>query len=482
MKSKLKKFTEFSQDMLPHELDYLLEVQQFQDADNLAILRHMRDNCDRLEHPQPFDTRIDKRKYSNLKTWIQNRLEAIDVDEQYERFSALDRKVITDSITPAEEKQILAAVRKYDKPYFYFTKFYELLENYRHFLLIRLRYDEHKVVNAFLKKHKAAYQRSRKVFSTLHTATEDIIEQHAAQSRDPRKWETWLTEVFYDEKLDGHNRYLALVRLTFMYVNYREFEKLAPMYDYLDDMFRRGENYSRRLVANYYANRLIYHAKFDELEDAEWYGRLSVRYRNTEYLYYVTNLSAILLRRGKSEASLHLMKEAFPHLKHTPNYHHKTGFVAFYLRSLNECGQCANAERYAETFIRSYKDHLFAQRWHIFFTAYLQSLLLQEKYSKLLRVARKYGLLKREAEYQKRALYLPTITWYHAVAQYKETELNLTELEQLLVDSSQAMKEDAHKLRLVIDLADELKPHIPGVFGWLKSGLEEEEAKALTKS
>ena len=73
-----------------------------------------------------------------------------------------------------------------------------------------------------------------------------------------------------------------MVRLTFLYINYREFEKLKKLFVKLDDMFMKGENYSRRLLANYYANRLILHSKFNEWETAINYGYLSIRHVNTE--------------------------------------------------------------------------------------------------------------------------------------------------------------------------------------------------------
>ncbi len=42
MRSKLQKFTEFANTLLPHETAYLLEIQQFDDKAKLAILQRMR--------------------------------------------------------------------------------------------------------------------------------------------------------------------------------------------------------------------------------------------------------------------------------------------------------------------------------------------------------------------------------------------------------------------------------------------------------
>ena len=38
MKQKLSKFTEFANSLFPHEIDYLLSVQQFATDENLKIL------------------------------------------------------------------------------------------------------------------------------------------------------------------------------------------------------------------------------------------------------------------------------------------------------------------------------------------------------------------------------------------------------------------------------------------------------------
>jgi len=471
MKTKLKKFTTFAAALMPHELDYLLATHQFQDEENIQILKRIKHNCLHITHPLRFDEAIDKRKYSNLKKWIQDRLKAINVDEQYDGLTDLDKKVITDALSGEEEKQIFTLIRKYEKPHFHFVRLYEMLQHFRQYLLIRLRYGDHQRIDHFLQTQAATYQRSKAVFEQLHRATEDIVGQYARNSVDPHKWEEWLIDLLHDEELDGHNRMLAFVRLSFMYIHYQELDKLKVQYEYLDAGFKQGKHYSPRLLANYYANRLILHAKLGELPQAAWYGKLSLRFKNPEYLFYVTNLAAVMLRQGKPQETLQLMKESFPYLKRSSNYHQKTGFVAFYLRSLNACGQAPNAEKYAETFIRSYKEHLFLQRWHNFFTAYLQALLMQEKYSKVLRVAQRFSLIDRDKKYQRKASYLPTIRWYLAVASYKEAEINETELQALLEQTTQTLLHDAHKLRLLLDLTDELKVHFPSLFLSLQSDL-----------
>ncbi|HQU58645.1 MAG TPA: hypothetical protein PLU64_05600 [Saprospiraceae bacterium] len=463
MRTKLQKFTEFANTLLPHETAYLLSVQQFEDDIKLGILELIDYNCRNIRQFTPYDQEIDKRKYSNLKSWIVERLEAIDVDVRFDWMSRMERQIMTDSILPQEEKQLLRAIREYEALDFYFTKFYELAEIYRHFLLIRMRYAHHKVADDFLKRYRNQYNQSRAVFERLHEATLDIVNQYSQNSAQSLHWENWLTEIFYNEELDGLNRYLALVRLTFIYFNYRQFEKLRSKYDYIDERFKEGAYYSRRLLLNYYGNRVLLHTKFHEYDKAEYFGYLSVREKNSDYIHYVNNLSAVLLRQKKYPEALQLMRAAYPEMKNTPSFHNRIGFVAFYLKCLNYNQQYRNSENYAESFLQAYKKEIFEYRWHIFFSSYLEALLQQEKYSKLLKVVRKYNLLDRERQYQKNANYLPTILWYNAVAQYKEMLIPKEEISSLIQQSITQLDRLEVKQFQLRDLLEELRPFIPGV-------------------
>jgi len=449
---------------MPHEVSYLIDIQQFQDPGNLHILRQILEHCQPGKVAEPFDTEIDKRKYSNLKKWILTRLEGIDVDRQFDWLIEMERKIVRDDIVPEEEQAFIDLLRTFEPPYYSFVKLYEVARLYRQFLIIRMRYADHSLVHDFLETYQPVYQRARDIQDQLHKATLDITSQYAFNDIESRRWEAWLTELFYDEDLDGYTRHLAVVRLTFLYINYREFEKLKKLFVKLDDMFMKGENYSRRLLANYYANRLILHSKFNEWETAINYGYLSIRHVNTEYLQYLNNLSAVLLRHNRHEEALQLMQSAIPDMRKTKNYHNKTGFVAFYLKCLLENGQPAQAERYAETFLRSHKEQILAQRWHIFFTLYLQVLIKQEKYDKVLSITRRFKLMEREKAYRKRPVYLPSIHWYIRTSQYKEGHINLNTLSRTVAADKESLKSNPHKHRLVMELVEELYHHVPEVF------------------
>lgn len=464
MRHKLQKFESFVQTLLPHEVGYLLSVQQFQDADNLDILRRIHHNCHPLHRPQAFDTRLDKRKYSNLKKWILTRLDAIDVDLSFRQLITLEEEIMTDAIMPETEQAFLEQLATYEGPAFYFSKLYEVAQRYRQYLMIRMRHQDEALVGDFLTAQAEAYVQARQVQEGLDQATRDLSRQYSRYDTETRKWEAWLNQVFYDARIEGHSRYLAVVRLTLLYINYREFDKLRAVYDALDEVFRRGEFYSRRLLVNYYANRLILHSKYQEWDEAIMYGHLSIRHQTTEYLQYINNLGAVLLRVGQAAEALDLMQGAVPEMRKTKNFHNKTGFAAFYIKSLYDNGRQAQALQYAESFLRSYQPQILAQRWHLFFTVYLQVLTYGQQYAKVLSTVRKFKLLEKEEAYRQRPVYLPSIHWYYLVARYQEGQINQEKLAQAVAADWESLQPDMHKQTLLQELLTELYPHAPQVF------------------
>jgi len=461
LKTKLKKFTAFAAEILPHEADYLTSIQQFEDAEKEEILKRVSANAHGQQNKMPFNTKIDKRKYSSLMDWIQKRLDNIDVDSYFEWVNDMDRKVITDAISHEEEKVLLKRIKNYEHPVHNFMKFYELVQNYRHYLLIRLRHKDYQEVNDFIEKYKADYEYSKEVNQKLHQATVDIIEQFNLKKGDSKQWEDWLLSLFRNENLDGFNRYMAVVRLTFLYFNSREFEKLKEVYDRLDELLARGIFYTRRILYNYYANRLMLHSKFDVLQQAEEYGYLSIRQKNADHVQYLSNFSSILIRRGKIEEALNLLKESFSEVQKSSNFYHKIGFISFYIKCLNLNNQPQRGEMLADSFLRIYKDEILKERWYSFFTAYIQGLIKQEKYDKILQVFRRYNLIAKDEEDSNKSIYLPTIRWYYEIALLKVGRLEAKELVESIVDFSQEHVANPHKSFILNQVLSELESYIP---------------------
>lgn len=91
-----------------------------------------------LQVPRAFDT-VDKRTYSYVKTWIQDALAKIDVDVFFEWLIVVEKKILTDVISPVDEAQILVNIKNIKPTHYYFIRFYELLQYYRDYLLVRSR-------------------------------------------------------------------------------------------------------------------------------------------------------------------------------------------------------------------------------------------------------------------------------------------------------------------------------------------------------
>lgn len=463
MKQKLLKFTEFANSLYPHEIDYLLSIQQFATDENLKILNLINYNCKNPLNILPYDRSLDKRKYSYVKNWVEKNLNDIDVDFFYDWLIAIEKQVMTDAIMPNEEKDLLEKINSSSNTHYYFIRFYELIQHYRDYLLIRVRSKYYKSISEYLEKNIEQYQLATELNKKLNSATIDIVKQHSTMGIESIHWESFLQETFLNQKLDGYTRYRAVVRLTFLYYNYREFDKLRSIYDILDKMFKTNVFYSKRILANYYANRAMMHSKLNELDMAEKYGYLSIRKHNSDYLFYLLNLCGVLLKSNKNKNAYKLMTESIPELKKTNSYYYKIGFAAFYIKTLLANNYVDKAVGYAETFFDGYKKEILKYRWHLFFSSYIRALFQAEKYSKILSITKRYNLVNKEKQFIGSAGYLPIILWYSTVASYIEGAISEVTLQNTIIKSGQALIKHKYKSIKINELLNELSESIPKI-------------------
>jgi len=455
MKQKLKLFSDFAKGLLPLEVEYLVHAQQFEDPLNRNVL-------DRISKYNKtgilaLPGSVDKRKYSYLKKWMGKKLDAIDVDKALTVLSGLDRKIMTDSLMPEDERTLINMVRTPGPLPFYFMRLYELAQDYLSYLLIRVRHQYVEIISTFLEKYKGSYDRSRSIHSNLNDATRDIIDQYAFHKPLSKKWEKYLRDVFYDDSLDGLNRYNAIVRLTFLYYNYNHLDQIGSLYDYLDTEIEKGNFYSRRILLNYYSNKVILHAKLNQLDQAEYYGYLSIRDKGSDYIHYLNILCSVLLKRKKAKVALDLMQTSIPELKKTISYHNRVGFAAIFIRCLNANNKPAEAQSYASTFLKAYKKEIMLYRWHSFFSAYLQSLVIQEKYSEVLAICHRQKIMEKELDYLARAAYLPTISWYYHLSLYKMGKADLKSFRTFITSSEKKFSTNPG----IMNLKSEILQHVP---------------------
>jgi hypothetical protein len=464
MHHKLLKFTEFANSLYPHELDYLMGVQQFEKSENLKILHLIHYNAHNPDNLLPFDPTIDKRRFSYMKNWIEESLEVKDVDKFYNWLINYEKKILTDLIQADEEKELLKKARQIDQTHYYFIRFYELLRYYRDYLLIRNRSDSYQAIEDYLRTHQKHYESGLLVNTRLNRASEDIVGQYFDSGTESKQWEGQLLKVFFDKNIDGYTRYRAAVRLTYMYYNYREFVKLQTIYDELDRSFQAGIFYSRRILANYYANRAMMHSKLNQLEEAEKYAYLSIRHENSDFIFYLLNLCGVLLKSRKNRDALKIMQQSMPSLKKTANYYYRIGFAAFYIRTLTANHLYNDAVDYASTFHSTYKKEIDKNRWHLFYSNYFQALSWCENYSRIISLSKRYNLIEKEKQHIGKAKYLPVLLWYTSVAEYMEGHLSEENLEQTIIKSYNILVRNNYKINKIKDLLRELSQFAPGPF------------------
>lgn len=468
---KLKKFTEFSTTILPNEAKYLEKRYQFVDEEKLQIIQLVIANALSQNATKHFDVAIDKRKYSYIKDWIEKKLQSIDVDANIGWIMSLNQKILTDAIASIEEEEFLSYIASYKNIDFNFQSLYELAKEYKSYLLVRMRYKDHQVLADFIKEYKTSYTEAREIHEKLYTATAEITNQYTLQNHETKHLENWLLKVFENNLISGKNRYQAFVLLAFMYTNYNENDKLKVVFDQIDTYFSQGEMYSRRLLSNYYASRVLLHSKQDELKEAEFYGYLSIRQSNNDTLMYLNNLVAILLRNNKPEKAFKLLENYKAHYIDTHNYHQKIGYISYQVRVLSELQKNNLAEITAKTFLKKFKNEVLKHRWHHFFTSYIGTLIALEKYEEILKLSAKYNLIEKEGERQKQKNYVPNISWSISLSRYMEGKINSTRLLDEIKAPLTDVQPTTNQKQLMISIIDKLSKNLPEAFLKLKSHL-----------
>lgn len=471
MKIKLKKFTELSKSILPHEARYLNLNCNFQDTEKLQIFNLLIENALSENKFIAFDDNVDKRKYNYIKNWIQKKLTLIDVDLTTEWIMLYKKKILTDTISSPEEQHFLQYIQGYKQIDYNFQNLYQLAKEYRAYLLIRMRYNDHQIIADFLELFLSHFNKAREIQDKLYQATTEITNQYTLKNNETRYWEKWLYKVFITPTIDGRNRYQAFVLLAFMFTNYNNNQKLKQLFDQIDHFFGQGEMYSRRLLSNYYANRVLLHSKENELTKAEYFGFLSIRQNNDDTLMYVNNLIAILIKNNKPQKALELLENFRTLSELTHNYHQKISYTSYHIRLLTEFNQLVMAENIARLFLKKNEEAILKHRWHLFFTAYFNVLISREKYEDVLQIFQKYKLLERENDRQKRSNYVPTIIWSVSLSNYMEGKINSARLLQEIKEPLKGIIITDNQRNTMIQVIDRLSKNLPEAFLKLKSHL-----------
>lgn len=471
MKPKLKIFEDFSKALLPHEAKYLQSLGNFQEEEKQEIFQNLIQNSIEPEKELSFNLDFDKRKYHHIKTWAEKKLLLRDVDEVAKWLLDFNKKLALDLITSSEEKVLIDYVKNYKGITFNFQILYQTIRDYRSYLLIRMRYDDHVIISNFLENYQESYNRAKEIEEKLYQATIEITDQFTRTSEAAVHWEKWLKKVFETETINGNNRYKAFILLAFMYNTTGNLEQLQTIFDQIDEFFSQGKLYCRRLLYNYYSSRVLLHSKQRKYEAAIYFGKLSLRQMNEDTLMYVNNLVSIYLRLDQHKEALDLLESYHSIYEKTHNSLQRIIYISYYLRALNELNLGKKAENIGIYFLQKYESEILKLRWHHFFTSYLNVLYKNENYATILQLDKKFGLIELEHSRKKSKNFVPNLEWMISTASFLENKISKEKYYSVLTESLATIKVSENNQHLLQENTDLLIKNLPELKKIFKSYL-----------
>ncbi len=418
--ARLKKFTDYADGLFPSEIAYIKAHNAYEDQKLIDILDIASDRVAMEKEQRDFDTEIDPRKYSKLIKSIDKKLEEIDVDKYFEWISRVDHMITIDSIPAEEQARILKEMQLFEPGWFHMESFYGLLQNYEGYLLRRFRESDYDLVKAFNRKHFATFSAQRKMDSRVAEITEQIVFR---DGRVASKELHWLLQVFRDQEISKKIRYHALLAFMMYYINRKETDALIEPMQELEGAIFNGEFYSRRILANFYANKLIVLRWQRSYEAAAYCGLQSIKYKTEDYLYYLNNYVSVLFHLSRTDEALTKMQEMFVDYKSSRDLGRKIVFITNYCRCLNLENRYAKSASLARSFLDEQGKRILKRGWHYFFRTYFFALLKCDETERIVRLSRKYKLTDREVKEG----FDPHIRALVLAAEYREIKLSQRE-------------------------------------------------------
>lgn len=472
MKPKLKVFEDFSKALLPHEARYLQSLGNFQDVEKKEIFQVLIQNSLEPEQWATFNDSFDKRKYYYIKKWAEDKLQSQDVDFLAQWLLDFGKKLTLDLITAPEEKILIDYIKNYKDISFNFQILYQIIRDYRSYLLIRMRYDDHVVISDFLNNYESVYKRAKEIEEKLYQATVEITDQFTKISDRSINWEKWLLKVFNTQNINGNNRYKAFILLVFMYNTTGDLTKLQVIFDQIDQLFSKGQLYCRRLLYNYYGSRVLFHSNQQNYAEAIYFGKLSIRQNNEDSLMYINNLTSIYLRLQQHKNALELLETNALVYEKTSNPLQRIVYISYYLRALSELNLNKKAENIGIFFLQKYELDILKLRWHHFFTSYLNVLFKNENYSAILQLEKKYGLVELESLRKKSENYVPNLNWIILTASFLENLIVKDKFLDLFSASLTATNSTARNQHFITENKNLLVKNLPDLKALFKSHIQ----------
>ncbi len=424
--AKLKKFTEFSEGLFPSEVAYVKANNDYRDNELIEILDRIEKRVLEENTAKDFDGSIDPRKYSKLQKSIKHKLSRIDVDFYYEWISKANYLINTDAIPPEEQTRILREIEIFEPGWYHMGSFYRLAERFDEYLVRRYLEKDLKSVRSFLESNRDSYLLNLKTAERINAITDKVVFRSAnGELKDELKW---LLKVFYNEELSKKNRYGALVSFMMYHINQKNIDQVIEPMKALEKSIFAGDFYSRRILANFYANKLLLLNYQGKYLDAAFCGRQSIKHFTEDFLYYLNNYCSVLVHLNRFETALAKMDRSMKVFKATRDKGRRVVFVSNYCRCLNRLSQYKKSVRMASRFLDEMGKQIMQHRWHYFFRVFFLALLQSNQTDRMMKIERKFKLVDRE---EKSGL-LPYLAILKLGASYREVRLSHKEFDSQL--------------------------------------------------
>ena len=426
MKIKLARFEEFADQLYPSEVKFISDNNQFTDPELFKILATLQQRVNHPESPVIFDPLIDPRKYSKLIKYFKQKLEKVDVDQYFTWINNFYYQVAIDAISPEEQTKVLTEIRHFDPRWYHADVFFQAMEHYKTYLIMRGRLKDLNIIKDFISRYRVTFDLNRSMMVHIETLTEQIIFEHKQKKSDISTDEVdEMLALFRNENLSKKTRYAALLAYIMYHINHENSKKLIAPIQELEDAIYKGDFYSPRLLANFYANKLLLLNKLGKQEEAAKCGLLSIKHHTEDYLYYLNNYTTVLIHLSETKKALNQMKEAFETFKKSRNLNNRMVFISNYCRCLNETKQFNNTVRLMRIYLEEFKDRTFDHRWNYFFRTYFYALVMNGQNGLVLRLNRKYKLVEREQTMN----IPPYLHLLVSAAEFSELKINRSEYE-----------------------------------------------------
>ncbi|HKL02742.1 MAG TPA: hypothetical protein VJ911_03670 [Cryomorphaceae bacterium] len=443
--AKLKKFKAFADSLFPSEVAYVESNNDFQDPELVSILRSLKTHVTRDPSRVVFDPSIDPRKYSRMIGNFENKLQKIDVDYYYGWISIINHEITTDAISPRQQTRIIKEMEAFEPDWFHMGSFYRLVKHYEGYLLMRYREKDYHTVTEFLEKYREKYNENETTAARIRELSRVIVFGDAQKVATEEL--NWLREVFETVSISKKTRYSAFLAYLMFHINTRVFEKLPALVQQLEEAIYHGDFYSRRILANFYANKLLVLNYAGKYEEAAFCGFQSIKHHTEDYLYYLNNYSSVLMHLNRFEDAIVNMKASLALYRETRDRNRRLIFISNYSRCLNQVKNYRKSVRLCGQFLDEMDQQIISLRWHYFFRMYFTALFQLDSCEQIIRLERKYRLVDRE----KKAGFQPYLSIFRLGAGFREVKYTTREFKDQLSRLKSDMANQKSEIQELID-------------------------------